>query len=157
MKNKIILLLVLLIPSLCYGLSIKFTIKSDNKSYVSVSILTNWKIDQSEFLFRMVEGNKIIFRDFVTPMGFGNPVVLDNGQEVIKFIRVCYRLFGSSTTQYKKYFYRDETRLNKEYMIDLNTFKNIEDIGIISNFSVSKDNLVNGNETTTIYRFYKPD
>jgi hypothetical protein len=42
-------------------------------------------------------------------------------------------------------------------MIDLNTFKNIEDIGIISNFSVSKDNLVNGNETTTIYRFYKPD
>jgi len=156
MKNKIILLLVLLIPSLCFGKSVKFTIseKIPNK-------VTNIEIEitgEEQFKAKFVTKQSQYTPDRST---FGKSsyiemfIYLDeNKKEIVKFFQFCKLHFPASYTENSKKFLSNG---NQTLPFQFCSF--FESLLIQNNFAVTykdeteRNTLVNAQ---SIF-FYRPD
>ncbi len=66
MKNKIILFLVLLIPSLCFGRSIKFQVSTDsNENFQKILVTDSKSQDRTSYIFK-THSLKVIVSDNAT-------------------------------------------------------------------------------------------
>ena len=134
MKNKIILLLVLLIPSLCFGKTIKSTIhfKKSEREFVMAFNVTQ----QDSAFFKFITDGEIIF-------------INKNMDEWILLLRFIDKHFPAKSKELTNALIREKPI--KVYHF----FNLIEQLAIHNNFAITFKEWISS--TRGSFYFYRPD
>ena len=139
MKNKIILLLVLLIPSLCFGDAVQVLITSyQGQNTISVSIdSTNYGKDNMGKIFNFKTRDGVIFKK-------------DNEKEILMFFKFISVLYPKAFEEIVIYY-----KLTSESITSVSLQMFIEKVFLKNNYALTnKSNKIEGGSEVHFWHFY---
>tara|TARA_B100000963_G_C22447533_1_gene589515 strand:- start:367 stop:816 length:450 start_codon:yes stop_codon:yes gene_type:complete len=148
MKNKILLLLVLLIPSLCFGTSVKYVISELVDASTDIEInMTGEKDFKVKFITE---------RSKFTPKGSSYVEMLidfnKNKDEISKFLKFCKEHFPKGYEDLS-----EEFMLRSDRLIPVHFIFFFEDLLIQNNYAVTYKFETREVLNISALYFYKPD